>query len=240
MLFVNLILKDLVVENKFNVMNLIEKIEEAKNAGVKRLVIAPYYYDEESKSSIDEVKDIVDDINLYLNESQADIKLYAANLVRDNYDNVREFIEGRLGSINDTKYVLLNTEESSDLKELIEIIYEFNLRDYVPVIVAPERIKEIIDNYKNINKLIEEGCLFQLDVASLNGEYGSAVLKTAKLLKKKEVYNFVGFEDNVKAKYINKDIESLSKKGLGILTKNGELNSKVAIKKKKVGSFIHF
>lgn len=239
-MFVNLILKDLIIENKFNVINLLEKIEEAKNLGIKRLVIAPYYYDEESKSSIEEVKEVVEDLNLYLKENQCDIKLYAGNLVRDNYDNIRDFINGKVGSINDSKYVLLNTEESSDLKELIEIVYEFNLRNYVPIIVAPEKIKEIIDNYKNINKLISEGCLFQLDVASINGEYGNEIAKTAKALKKKGIYTFVGFQDNIKKKYIDKEIESLSKKGLAILTKSGELNSKITIKNKKIGSFMNF
>lgn len=239
-MFVNLILKDLIVENKFNVINLLERIDEAKNLGVKRLVIAPYYYDEESKSSIDEVKERVEDLNLYLTENNSDIKLYAGNIVRDNYENVRDFINGKIGSVNDSKYVLLNTEESSELKELIEIVYEFTLRDYVPIIVAPEKIKEIKENYKNINKLINEGCLFQLDAASLNGEYGSEVLKTAKHLKKKGLYHFVGFQDNIKKKYINKEIESLSKKGLAILTKSGEVNNKITIKNKKIGSFIHF
>ena len=239
-MFINLILKNLIIEDRFNVTNLLEKIEDARNSGVKRLVIAPCYYDEESRSSIEKVKEIVEDLNLYLKEEKADIKLYAGNLVRDNYDNVKEFIEGKIGSINDSKYVLLNTEESIDLKELIEIVYEFNLKGYTPIIVAPEKIKEIIHNYKNINKLKDEGCLFQLDLGSINGEYGKDILKTAKKLKKKDVYSFIGFEDNIKCKYINKDFESISKKGLSILMKNGEVNNRSIIKKKKIGSFINF
>ena len=239
-MFINLVLKDLVIENKFNIINLLEKIEEASSIGVKRLVIAPCYYDEESRSSIEEVKEIVEDLNLYLKEKKSDIKLYAGNLVRDNYDNVKEFIDGKIGSINESKYVLLNTEESTDLEELMEIIYEFNLKSYTPIIVAPEKIKEIIRNYKNINKLQNEGCLFQLDLGSINGEYGKDILKTAKILKKKDVYSFIGFEDNIKKKYVNKDLELISRKGLSILMKNGEVNNKSIIKKKRIGSFINF
>ncbi|WP_288222075.1 CpsB/CapC family capsule biosynthesis tyrosine phosphatase [uncultured Clostridium sp.] len=239
-MYINLILKNLIIEDKFNVTNLLEKIEDAGSVGVKRLVIAPCYYDEESRSSIEEVKEIVEDLNLYLKEKKADIKLYAGNLVRDNYDNVKEFIDGKIGSINDSKYVLLNTEESADLEELMDIIYEFNLKNYIPIIVAPEKIKEIIHNYKNIKKLQDEGCLFQLDLGSINGEYGKDILKTAKMLKKKDVYSFIGFENNIKKKYVNKDLESISKKGLSILMKNGEVNNKSTIKKKKIGSFMNF
>lgn len=236
-MFINLNLKDFIIENKFNVMNILEKVEEASSLGIKRLVIAPSYY-EESKTSIDEVKEIVEDLNIYLKEKGEDMKLYSANLIRDNYENVREFIKGKLGSINGTRYILLSAEESMDLKELIEIVYEFNLRNYAPIIIAPERIKEIISNYKNINKLVEEGCLFQLDIASINGEYGKDVLKTAKTLKKKGFYSFIGFKDNIRKYEINKDLESISKKGLELLLKNKEIKNKDIKKSKKFKLFM--
>lgn len=233
-MFINLILKDFVIKNKFNVMNILEKVEEASALGVKRLVIAPCYYDKDSKTSIEEVSEIVSDLNAYLEEKGEDIKLYPGNLIRDNYDNIKEFIDGTIGSINWTRYILLNTDESMDLKELIEVVYEFNLRNYTPIIVAPERMKEIISSYKNINKLVEEGCLFQLDIASINGEYGKEVLKTAKILKKKGFYNFIGFKDNIRKQEFKKDLEIISKKGLEILLKNKEIKNKEVKKTKKL------
>lgn len=232
----NLILKDLVSNNSFNLINLLKKVEEAGKLGITRLVIAPSYLDEESKSSIREVKSIVDDLNRYLNENRSDLKLYSASLVKDNFNSVNDFIDGRLGTVNDSKYVLLCFEESNDLKELIEIVYEFNLRGYVPIIVAPERIPEIRDNYKNIDKLLKENCLFQLDASSLNGEYGKKVLKTAKTLMKKGIYSFVGYENNLRKEHMNKNIEDIGKKGLFILLKNGEL-TKTTIKKKTFSLF---
>lgn len=197
-MFASLVLKELVINNKFSLINLLEKIEVIRSFGVNRLVIAPAYYDQNSKSSIEEVKAIVDELNLYLSEKGVDIKLYAANIVREDYDNIKEFINGNLGSINDSRYVLLNVEESSSIKELIEIIYEFNLRDYTPIIVGPEKINEIVSDCKKIDKLLKEDCLFQLDLASIKGEYGKNILKTAKVLKKKDIYSFIGFQDNIK------------------------------------------
>lgn len=234
-MFASLILKELIIENEFNVINLLEKVERLANYGVTRLVIAPFYYDEDSKSSINEVISVVDDLNLYLSEKGIDLKLYPANIIRDNFDNIKEFAEEKIGSINNSKYVLLNVDETITIKELIEIIYEFNLRDYTPIIFGPEKIKEVTDDNKNINKLLKENCLFQLDLGSINGEYGKKVLKTAKTLKKKDVYSFIGFEDDIKKEYINKDLEGISKKGLFILMKNGESNKRIKVKKKLFG-----
>lgn len=236
-MFASLILKELIVENEFNVINLLEKVERLNSYGITRLIIAPFYYDEESKSSIEEVKLVVEDLNLYLSEKGLNLKLYPANIIRDNFDNIKDFVDGKIGSINDNKYVLLSPDESNTIKELVEIIYEFNLRDYTPIIFGPEKIKEITDDNKNINKLLKENCLLQLDLGSINGEYGKKVLKTAKDLKKKDVYSFIGFEDDVKKEYINKEVEGISKKGLFALTKNGEVSKRIKVKKKIFGRF---
>ncbi|MDV4150300.1 CpsB/CapC family capsule biosynthesis tyrosine phosphatase [Clostridium sp. AL.422] len=235
-MFASLILKDLVINNDFNVLSLIDKIEKIASLGVTRLVIAPVYYDEGSKSSIDEVKVIIEDLNLYLKEKNIDLKLYPANTIRDNFKNVKEFINGDIGSIDNSNYVLLNVEESNTIKELNEIIYEFNLINYIPIIFGPEKIKEVTDNYKNISRLLKEECLLQLDLASLNGEYGKKVLKVAKALKKKDAYSFIGFEDNIKREYVNNELQGISKKGLFILMKNENGSKRV---KNKVIKSIH-
>ncbi|MGG7058159.1 CpsB/CapC family capsule biosynthesis tyrosine phosphatase [Clostridium tertium] len=229
----NLILRDLVMKNEFNIISLLKKIEEANNLGITRLVIAPAYFDEESKSSISEVKNIVDDLNKYLYENKIDLKLYSASLLRDNFDNIKDFLDGKLGTINESNYILLKVEESNSLNELLEIIYELTLREYVPIIVAPEKIPQIRDNYKNINKLLDEKCLFQLDINSFNGADGKKVLKTAKILKKKDIYSFIGYEEVTKKENIIKDIENISKKSLYILNKSSELNKITKSKKEK-------
>lgn len=241
-MFINLILKDFIIDNKFNVINLLEIVEKANSLGIKNLVISPCYYDKESKTSIEEVNEIIEDLNFYLKEKGQDIKLYSGNLIRDNYDNVKDFVDNKIGSINNTKYVLLNSEESEDLNELLEIVYEFRLRKYIPVIIAPEKLREVKDNYKDINKLIKEECLFQLDLSSINGDYGKEVLKIAKILYKRDIYSFVGFKDEIKKKNINKDtkkiIETISKKSVDILMKNIEIQPKEISAKIKLMGFM--
>ena len=92
-MFASLIVKDLVVNKELSVLNLMEKIESISRAGITKLVIAPFYYDEESNTSIDEVNKLVDDLNLYVKEKGLDIKLYSANIIRDNFDNIIDFVK---------------------------------------------------------------------------------------------------------------------------------------------------
>ncbi|MDU7241727.1 CpsB/CapC family capsule biosynthesis tyrosine phosphatase [Clostridium sp.] len=221
MVFANLIFKELVIHGDFNSTVLLKKIEEAAKCNIKRLVLAPAYYDEDSKTTIEEVKKIVEELNSYLKVKNIDLTLYSGNLLRDNYENVKKHIEGLLGSINETNFVLLDVEESNKVDDLLEIVFEYKIRNLTPIIVSPEKIEEIIKDNKKIDKLLNEECLFQLDPGSLKGIHGKKIQKTAKALLKKDIYNFVGFEEKVEEAYIDKSIEDLSKKSLFILNPEG-------------------
>lgn len=73
-----------------------------------------------------------------------------------------------------------------------EVIFEIQLRNYVPVIAHPERYiylkssKPVFDDLKNA------GCLFQLNLLSLGGHYGNGVQELAEYLVKKEYYDYIG------------------------------------------------
>lgn len=239
MVFVNLIFKELVIHGDFKSTVLLKKIEEAAKCNIKRLVLAPAYYDEDSKTTIEEVKKIVEELNSYLKVKNIDLTLYSGNLLRDNYENVKYYIDEILGGINETNFVLLDVEESNKIDDLLEIVFEYKIRNLTPIIVSPEKVEEIIKDNKKIDKLLNEECLFQLDPGSLKGIHGKKIQKTAKALLKKDIYNFVGFEEKVEEAYIDKSIEDLSKKSLFILNPEGARAKRIlkSPKKKKVGIF---
>ncbi|TGY42341.1 hypothetical protein E5347_08970 [Clostridium sartagoforme] len=234
----NLILKDLIINNEFNIVNLLEKIEVAEKCNIRRLVLAPAYYDEESKTSIIEVEEIVEELNAYLKEKNSYLALYPANLIRDNYDSVKDFLNKRIGTINRGKYALLNSEESSTVDELLELVFELSLVEVTPIIVGPEKNEEIKNDYKKIDRLINKGCLFQLNVESLEGAYGKTTQKACKKLIKKNIYDFIGFEENIKKELIDKEVEKISKKGLYIFKTDGLVRRKSNERKKKIASWI--
>ena len=228
---INLILKDIVKEDKFNTINLLGMIDEAIKNNITRMVISPVYYEESSKTSINEVKIIVDALNEYLEENNLNLKLYSANLIRDNFASLKDYINGNIGKLGETDYVLLNVEESEDINELIEIIYEFNLRNVIPILIGVERINEVKDNYKKIEKLLNEECLFMLDPCALKGEYGKKVQKVTKILLKNKLYRFIGFEDKIKGEYLTSEVQEIGKKSL--LNLNNTKGAKVNLNYKK-------
>ncbi|WP_446715369.1 CpsB/CapC family capsule biosynthesis tyrosine phosphatase [Caloramator sp. Dgby_cultured_2] len=58
-----------------------------------------------------------------------------------------------------------------------DIIYELRIKNLIPILCHPERYAFIINSPENINKFIDEGCLFQINSGSILGHFGREVQK---------------------------------------------------------------
>jgi tyrosine-protein phosphatase YwqE len=76
--------------------------------------------------------------------------------------------------------------------DLQDLIFEMQLQDYQPLIAHPERYIYLSRKKEFFDDLRSSGCLFQLNLLSLAGHYGSSVQELADYLVKKEYYSFAG------------------------------------------------
>ena len=79
-----------------------------------------------------------------------------------------------------------------NIDEVINTIYELQIRGIVPIIAHPERYKQFIKKPSMINSLIKEGMLFQMNTGSIVGDFGKDVKKTAAKYLEHNVYSFIG------------------------------------------------
>ena len=76
--------------------------------------------------------------------------------------------------------------------QLYSIIFELQVAGYIPVLAHPERYTFYHNNLNEYKKLINAGCLFQLNLLSVVGYYGAGIASIADYLLKNGLYNFVG------------------------------------------------
>jgi protein-tyrosine phosphatase len=89
-------------------------------------------------------------------------------------------------------YVLIEISYINPPIQLLNIIFELQVAGYRPVLAHPERYPYYHHNYRAYEKLKNAGCLFQLNLLSTVGYYGNEVAKSAELLLKKGLIDYVG------------------------------------------------
>ena len=110
-------------------------------------------------------------------------------------------MDGNIGTLNDSRYMLIEFPMDKFDKNIFDILYELQVRDIVPIIAHPERYKPFREKPSLINDFINEGYLFQVNAGSIEGKFGESIRKTADIFLKNHIYNFIGSDaHNIKSR----------------------------------------
>ena len=90
------------------------------------------------------------------------------------------------------KYLLVELSYLQPPINLSELLFELQLNGYKPVLAHPERYKYYFNNYKQLQKIKNSGCLFQLNLMSVVGYYGENTKSLATRLLRDRFIDFVG------------------------------------------------
>ncbi|MDO3693422.1 histidinol phosphatase [Wenyingzhuangia sp. chi5] len=96
------------------------------------------------------------------------------------------------------KYILVEMSFFNPPFNLDDLLFQIQVKGYIPVLAHPERYNYYHDSMAQYEKLIEAGCLFQLNLLSLTEQYGKPTTKIAYELLKRGMYTFAGTDTHHK------------------------------------------
>jgi tyrosine-protein phosphatase YwqE len=89
-------------------------------------------------------------------------------------------------------YVLVEMSYINPPIQLYSILFELQVAGYIPVLAHPERYVFFHNKFEEYKKLINAGCLLQLNLLAVVGYYGEGICKIAEKLLQNGMYRFVG------------------------------------------------
>ena len=171
----------------------INMLKKAEESGTTDIIATPHFMRGRFEVEYKEVIEKVEELKKIVKENNIDIKIYVGQEVYYSKNLLEYYNDKMIGTINNTKYMLIELPMLDfDIDEVINTIYELQIRGIVPIIAHPERYKPFIKKPSMINALINEGMLFQMNAGSIAGDFGKDVKKTAAKYLEHNVYSFIG------------------------------------------------
>jgi protein-tyrosine phosphatase len=170
----------------------LEMLRNAEKVGTNEIVATPHYLIEYGDATISLVKALTHKVNAAARSNGINVKIYSGQEVYYDENIIKNYLEGNIGTINDSRYMLIEFPMHGFDKDIFDILYELQVRNIVPIIAHPERYKPLREEPSLINKFIDAGYLFQVNSGSIEGRFGESVRKTAKLFLANNIYNFIG------------------------------------------------
>ena len=167
----------------------IKMIKKMSELGYQKLTATPHVFAEFYPNT---KAKILDGFNLLKKEvTAAGIPVELSVAAEYFLDNTFEVLldSEKLLTINDNQ-LLIEISTFGKPLNLYDLIAQIQQKGYQPVLAHPERYLHLSD--KDYQKLLEAGCLFQLNMLSANGYYGRPVQKRAFHLIKNDWTHFIG------------------------------------------------
>ena len=171
----------------------INMLRKAEESGTTDIIATPHFMRGRFEVEYNEVLKKVEELKNMALENNININIYAGQEVYYNKNILQYYNDNMIGTINNTKYMLIEFPMLDfNIDEIIDTIYELQIRGIVPIIAHPERYKLFIKKPSMINVLINEGMLFQMNAGSITGKFGRDVKKTATKYLEHNIYSFIG------------------------------------------------
>lgn len=208
----------------------LDMLKEAVNGGTKAIVATPHYRRGHYEVPYEEHLSKINELKLKARENKLNIEIFLGQEVLIDNKIIELLEENKIGTINNTSYMLVETDFLEYDSQILDYIYELKIRGINPILAHPERYKYIQEDPSILNDFKEEGCLFQINGGSIKGSFGKTVEKTAINLIQHGFCNFLGSDTHglsYRTPNLKEAIEKLKDIDKEIYNKILENNSKM-------------
>jgi len=176
----------------------LDMLREAQRQGITDVVNTIHYQHpkmENKRTDFKYISSIRDQLQIELIKNNIDIKIHLGAEVFFNF-NLLDILDNELVTFSNMKYMLIEFEVFMLPKGYENHLYELAASGITPIIAHPERYRPIQNDVKIVEKLINSGCLMQVDAGSLIGHFGKRTKQLAEELIRRRMTHIMGSDSH--------------------------------------------
>lgn len=171
----------------------IKIIEGAVKNGYTDIIVTPHYRESQGfVASNKNKREVLENLQEELDKRNIKINLYLGNEVTVDGDLFLHIKEKKITTLNKSRYMLIELPFDTKLSSIHELIFSLVSKGVTPIIAHPERYIPYYGHYEEYEQMIEEGALFQGNLATLYGKYGEDSKEMLKGMLMRHMIHFIG------------------------------------------------
>ena len=179
-------------------------IKKLSEVGYTDIILTPHYINDSTYvNTREENLDVLKRLKVGLIRNNVNVNLYLGNEIYIDSEIANLLKNNIISSLNDTKYLLIELPMSGENEIYYDVFLDLINMGYKVVLAHPERYISFQKDFNKVYELKEIGVLFQCNVGSILGDYGSHAKKTIKRLLKEHLITFMGTDIHHKKENYN-------------------------------------
>ncbi|MGN8646350.1 tyrosine-protein phosphatase [Gracilibacillus sp. HCP3S3_G5_1] len=198
-----------------------DSVQMAKNAvsqGINTIIATPHHMNGSYDNYKDDILIAVDQLNDRLQEEDIPLTILPGQETRINGEMLTDLENGQLLPLNETSgYLFVELPSNHVPRYTKQLMFDLQLKGIKPIIVHPERNKELIENPDILYDLVSNGTLTQVTAASIAGKFGKKIKKFSLQLIEANLTHFIASDaHNITSRgFVMQDAHALVKDKFG-------------------------
>lgn len=174
-----------------NMSGALELVRMAWENGTRALFLTPHYRGAYRKNTPESLRESFETFRQAVQEVFPDMRLYLGNEIHYESEAPEKLAQGRILTLNDSEYVLLEFSEVSLRSQIITGVDEMLRCGFTPIIAHAERYSAFRSDAALVDEVLNMGALIQLNADSVMGTYGFRVKRFCHRLLKAGKAHFI-------------------------------------------------
>lgn len=170
----------------------IKMVHQAIDKGIDFIITTPHYYEGKFEVSREEIERKANILNQFLIEHDLNLKVTWGQEIHLNENLLKKLDNEIIGPIKDSQYILIELPFIDIPLYTYGFLIELVRKGYKPIIAHPERCKSIQHDAGILERLVDIGCILQLNSGSILGKHGKSAKKLAKFMIKYQKFHIIG------------------------------------------------
>ncbi|KAB2445572.1 tyrosine-protein phosphatase [Bacillus luti] len=146
--------------------------------GIHTIVATPHHQNGVYINSAESILHQVKQLNQRLKEEGINLTILPGQEIRLYGELLEDYDQGHIVTLNNKdRHILIEFPANHVPRYTERMLYELRVKGITPIIVHPERNREIIEHPDMLYKLVNQGTLTQITAGSITGRFGKKIKK---------------------------------------------------------------
>lgn len=170
----------------------LDMIYQAIDKGIDFIITTPHYYEGKFEVTREEIERKANILNQILIERNLNLRIIWGQEIHLNENLLEKIDHEIIGPLDGSQYILIELSFIDIPLYTYKFLIEIIKKGYNPIIAHPERYKSIQKDVDILEKLVDIGCILQLNAGSILGKHGKSAKKLAKYMIKYHKFHIIG------------------------------------------------
>lgn len=145
--------------------------------GIHTIIATPHHKNGHYDNEKDSIVKYVELLNELLKRENIPLTVLPGQEIRMYGEIVEDLMAGKIQPLNNTKYLFIEFPSAHVPRYAEQLLFDLQMADYIPIIVHPERNKELKEHPYRLYDFVRKGALTQVTAASVIGKFGKNIQK---------------------------------------------------------------